>query len=210
MINFLNYKVIIFDLDDTIYDEHLYLEKAYNYIGECLCSSLTSCGITPHEISTFLLLEFEKEGREGLYEKLINKYDVVDFTLDNFLECMRTTPLKQGSIKIRPYMNHLINRMIKEKKMIFILTNGNIKQQKNKINSLNIPHRNKIKVYYASSKGLSFEKPNPYFLNLIKEVSSSHKSEIVFIGDSEIDKKTAFNSDIDFVNVQNLEPQSKY
>ena len=75
--------------------------------------------------------------------------------------------------------------------MIFILTNGNIKQQKNKINSLDLPYRNKIKVYYASSKGSSFEKPNPYFLNQIKEVSSSNESEIIFIGDSEVDKKTA-------------------
>lgn len=210
MINLFNYRIIIFDLDDTIYNELLYLKQAYRYIGECLCQAVSDCESTPDEISSFLFLEFEKEGRSKLYEKLSNKYNIGNFCLDDFLKCMRTVPLRQGSLKINSDMYNLIDKLIKKEKMVFILTNGNIDQQKNKINSLDFPHKDKIKVYYASSMGFNLQKPNPYFVNKIKISCSSIESDIIFIGDSEVDKKTAFNSDIDFINVQDLESQSKY
>ena len=210
MINLFNYRIIIFDLDDTIYNESLYLKQAYRYIGECLCQRVSDCKSTPDEISSFLFLEFEKEGRSRLYEKLSNKYNIGDFCLDDFLKCMRTVPLEEGSIKINSDMYSLIDRLIKKEKMVFILTNGNVDQQKNKIKSLDFPHKDKIKVFYASSRGFDLQKPSPYFVNEIKKSYSSRESDIIFIGDSEVDKKTAFNSDIDFINVQDLESQSKY
>ena len=197
-------------MDDTIYDEILYLKQAYRYIGERLCHSISDCKFTPNNVSSFLSLEFEKDGRSRLYEKLANKYSIGNFSLDDFLECMRTVPLKDGSMKIRLEMQSLINELIKKKKMMFILTNGNIDQQKNKINSLDFPHKNKIEIYYASSMGSDFQKPNPYFINKIKEACSSDGSDIIFVGDSEVDRKAALNSDVEFINIRDLEFQSKY
>ena len=74
--------------------------------------------------------------------------------------------------------------MHQHQKMIFILTNGNIIQQKNKINSINIPYKSFIKVYYASSKGKKFEKPHPYFMNKILFENDIDYNEILFIGDN--------------------------
>ena len=70
-------------------------------------------------------------------------------------------------------------------KVSFILTNGNVTQQKNKISLLNIPFKKEIKVYYSSSMGEEFEKPNPFFLLKILNDNNFCKEQVIYIGDSE-------------------------
>jgi len=203
VVKLLDYRLFIFDLDNTIYDENNYLRKAYNYIAEMIFKKNSSLSV--RQMSSFLISEFENNGRFNLYQKLLDKYDIGNFPLKEFLYCLRNVPIDCNSIPIDKKVQELITILINHKKMVSVLTNGNPDQQKNKINSIDFPHKNEIKIYYASSKGSEFEKPSPYFIDKIKYDSCVEKNEILFIGDSKIDSDTAKNSCIDFMNINQIE-----
>ena len=188
MVNLTLYKAIVFDLDNTIYDEIEYLKLAYHWISyKIVLSDNTKL---QNEIYDFLVDEFMKNGRKNLYQKLKNSKKIDDFnefTLENFLNGLRTCPVNSNQI--------------------FILTNGNVEQQVNKVKSLNIPFKETIAISYASSKGIKYQKPNPYFLDKIISENSFINNEILYIGDSSIDNETAKNIGVDFLYVSDFKSQ---
>ena len=87
MNNIISYKAIVFDLDDTIYNEIEYLKKVFDYI---------SFRLKIDEVSNFLLEEFLKNGRNNLYQKLVKKFSLKNFTINEFLNCYRNCPIKEN------------------------------------------------------------------------------------------------------------------
>ena len=161
----LDYKLYIFDLDDTLYNELDYLIIAYNFVSKQVCKK--NINLSHEQISSYLESEFKIYGRTNLYQKLIKKFNISNFSIKEFLHCLRTVKIKPNSIIMIKQVNKLIRNLIENKKKIVILTNGNHQQQQNKFNSINIPFKNKILPYYASSKGKEFQKPNNYFVDII-------------------------------------------
>ena len=114
------------------------------------------------------------------------------------MSCFRYINISENEIQIRKPIFDFIEKY-HNSKGLFILTNGNVTQQKNKISSLNIPFKKEIKVYYSSSMGEEFEKPNPFFLLKILNDNNFCKEQVIYIGDSEIDEKTASAAGVTFV-----------
>jgi len=195
LINITSYRAVVFDLDNTVYNEIEYLTKVFEYI---------SLKLKIEEVSSFLLDEFSKNGRNNLYQKLVKNFHLKNFTIHDFLNCYRNCPVEENEIKINPSIYGIIEELYRNKRMIFILTNGNIIQQKNKIKSIDLPHKKFINIFYASSKGKKFQKPNPFFINKILLKNSINYNEILFIGDSQVDKQTAINSNIDFKYIHEI------
>ena len=69
MNNISGYKLIIFDLDDTIYSEINYLKLAYKYIAKEITKLNSSLFL--NEISSFLVTEFLNHGRTHIFQKLV-------------------------------------------------------------------------------------------------------------------------------------------
>lgn len=197
------YKAIIFDLDDTVYDEIEYLKRAYKYISEKIVDSESTNHYTENTIYKYLLRTFINEGRVSLFQKAKQKFNINDFTIEQFLNCLRTVNICENEIQVRKSIFEFINKY-QNKKDLFILTNGNITQQKNKIRSLNIPFKERIKVYFSSSLGKELEKPNAYFIQKILHDNNLEKEQVIFIGDTEIDKEAAQAAGIDFLFYQEL------
>ena len=204
MIDLFNYEIIILDLDDTIYPEINYLKKAYKFISEKIIFIENNPRLILSEINSYIVEEFNASGRLNIYQKIKNKFKLTLFTLENFQECLRTVPIEENELKINTVIHDIILNLIKRNKKIFILTNGNVKQQKNKVQALDIPFKNKIKVIYATGLGEKYQKPNPYFLNEILTETQTKLESALFIGDSDIDKKTAENAGMTFMFCKNL------
>lgn len=208
MVNLTLYKAIVFDLDNTIYDEIEYLKLAYRWISHRIV--LSDNTKLQNEIYDFLIDEFMKNGRKNLYQKLKNSKKIDDFnefTLEDFLNGLRTCPINSNQIEIDPDIYRFIEYLHNNNKSIFILTNGNVEQQMNKVKSLNIPFKETIAISYASSKGIKYQKPNPYFLDKIISENSFINNEILYIGDSSIDNETAKNIGVDFLYVSDFKSQ---
>ncbi len=192
-----NYKAVIFDLDNTLYDETEFLFPAYKVISNYIANK---SGYNANAYETYLIDSFSNFGRSYLFDKLI-----YDFQLQNITtveELLKILHSYQPSLAIYENVLSIIEELIFKEKTLFILTNGNHIQQRNKITALNIPIRfPMITVIYANE----FKpKPSPYCVNLIMKKYKIKNTQILIVGDSFIDKSTAENSDIDFLNISNI------
>lgn len=198
-----NFKAIVFDLDDTIYSEIEYLKKAYKYISHKVFENEKRINLSVNDIYYFLIKTFINDGRHNIYQKMCSRFNILKFSIEDFLNCLRTVPLEYNELPIYAPIHEIIT-INHTKKLLFIMTNGNEKQQENKIKALNIPYKNKIRVIFSSSLGSKFEKPNSFFLDKILSENNLVSSDVIFFGDSEIDKEAASNSKVVFFDIHNF------
>lgn len=194
---FKQYKVVVFDLDNTLYDEKKYLFSVYKEIGKYVSKKTKGCA---EKYSDFLINEFNMCGRSKLFNKFLIYFDLTEIIyLEDLLNILRNhvVPLFMFN-----KVNELINFLIDNDIGIYILTNGNIEQQKNKIKNLHIQIKfPNIKIVYANA----YEpKPSPYCLNKIRLECCVDCNAILMIGDSNVDFLAAQKANIDFYNIQNI------
>ena len=182
----------IFDLDNTLIDEKNFLYNAYDEI----CSELFPNNYV--DALLFLKSTFELEGRKFIFNKLLNKFPNNDLSIESCLSILRNYKPKR-KIETKNWFKEFcfkINKPIS----LRIITNGNPKQQKNKIDSLKLPNLVTLdEVIYANE----FEpKPNPSSFYKLKHANNLNSP--IFIGDSEIDKSFCKNLRIEFFNIKNI------
>jgi len=198
MKNFNSYSTIIFDLDNTLYNEIEYISRAYSFIGKKI--SALNKQFSPQDILIFLIEEFKSNGRKNIYQKLITKFNSINYSLSEFLNDLRNVPIPENSIPIKDELYNFILRNINKYKF-FIATNGNKIQQENKFRSAYIPYKNRINIIYCDAFGVDKRKPNPFFINYISKSFHIKLNDMMFIGDSDVDYNAALNGKIDFLMV---------
>lgn len=191
------YKVIVFDLDNTLYDENEYLFAAYADIG---CYVARKTGGNAFEYEAFLIHTFQKEGRYNLFDKFICNFCLTEIiTKKELLNILRSN---DNTLHVYKSLKMLLNDLLqKEQYKVYILTNGNVLQQRNKIEHLDISDLlPNIKVIYADEY---IPKPSPFCLYEIIKNEKINTRDIVFIGDSKADEEAAKAAKIDYINIYN-------
>ena len=184
---FSNFKLIIFDLDNTLINEEDYLFQGYKKIANYL---LEKYRINDSLIESTLIEEFCLNGRKNLFDKLFNKFKITHEELDAVLKILREFKPFNKIPLIHP-MKIILEKLKLTGIPYIILTNGNPAQQKNKINNIEwgdlLPH-----VIYANEI-----EPKPSDLSIKKYLYSTNKQfdkkQILMIGDSKVDKLFAKN-----------------
>ena len=188
----------VFDFDNTIYPEKDYLYQVYYMIGQFVEYQETF----DHDIITkFLTDEFEANGREKLFDKLIEKFNLKEEYKENMLRLLRTgrLPLKLLLFK---EMEWIMNEVVNNNRLLFLLTNGNVEQQRNKIVQVEWNGLQKnLRCYFANEIK---PKPAPDALQLLMEEHALSPEDVVFIGDSKEDEECAKLAGVDFYYVKNL------
>ena len=73
-----DYTLVVFDLDDTLYQETDYLFSAYQEIEKFISKILDF----PYEkVSGFLQRTFESRGRDGLFDLFLDHFNVKDTSI---------------------------------------------------------------------------------------------------------------------------------
>lgn len=192
------YSSLIFDLDDTLYNEIEYLKLAYSFAAEKIHSLNSSSQKV--KLVEFLISTFLAEGRKNLYQKLEKNFNIKNYSVENFLNSLRTVPIMENSIPINKILYDFILGNIQKFK-IFIATNGNPLQQINKYKSLNIPFKNLIQIVYCDSFGKDKRKPSPFFIDHILNKYKLVEKELLFIGNCGTDREAALNGGIDYIDI---------
>ena len=183
-------RTIIFDLDNTLYDEDAYLYGAYKKIA------CTQKNYDDSLIFKFLTNEYKKNGRIRLLNKLEKKFPEIDLSINEMLDLMRTYDGSYINLDLKEWFLKFLN-LVNSDFIIRIITNGNILQQKNKINLLNIENLGFLTdIVYANEYG---GKPNIEPYNAL--IDSKLFGCPIYIGDNEVDELFSKNSGIDFYNV---------
>ena len=197
--DFYKYSLYIFDLDNTIFNEDDYLFEAYKNISGWLAKKIPS--LNEEKLYDELIRIYDAEGRTGLFNKFLAPFDPDLHYLSDCLRILRT--FKPGrKYDILPGMEIILKELVRRKKHISILNNGNIEQQKNKIENIRWEDLDRSICFVFANE---FEpKPSSAGYDYIKNKLGITDIKAVMTGDSEDDRICASNSGIDFIYVNRL------
>jgi HAD superfamily hydrolase (TIGR01549 family) len=208
---FQDYNVILFDLDDTLYPEMDYLKPAFAAIGHFFEKKHA---LNAQQVEDFLTTTFTKYGRQNLFNQCFNHFKEEikgkkrentegvlseNIFVEQCLNILRTVQIRE-KIRFYPFVYEVIPQLIKQGKQIFIITNGNIIQQKNKVKHLDW---DSIDTYITVIFANQFApKPSPKVFTEFLEPNFSLKNKrILFVGDAETDAEFSRNIGVDFLHV---------
>lgn len=197
-----NYNLIIFDLDDTIYNSFYFDNLAYKKISNLLNKKL---GLDKNIINRKILgekkLEKKNNSNHNIFDKILEEFGIVKNKARYVKLCINIYQNnKIKKLDKETTLVNLISKLYRNKKKLFLVTNGNFIRQKNKIKSLAIKkYFNKIYILDKSQN----KSPKPS-VNNVKNLSYlCKKNKSVMVGDSKLDKQFARNLGIRYIKFIN-------
>ena len=179
-------KLVIFDLDGTLVNSDKTVIRILNTIRE----DLTLPSLKSQDISFFLSL-----GGEEMIKKIIGN----DLDTKKYLEIFRQRylddPLEKENLfdGVIDYLNHLKSKSIQ----MAVFTN---KPKDLATKTLKRHQIYNFFNYIVTSDDVDFKKPDPDGCNKIIKMSSILPENIIMIGDSELDQKSANSASIYFLH----------
>jgi FMN phosphatase YigB (HAD superfamily) len=190
-----SYKALVLDLDNTIYPEKDYLFQVYYLIGEFVEFQE---GIPHDQVTKFLVDEFMAKGRDRIFDKMIAHFSLPENYLENCFRLLRTAKLPLPLLIFEDMLLRL-QEASEAGLRLFVLTNGNPEQQLNKIKHLEWHGLDQhIKCYFCNEIA---PKPAPDALLKLLADHQLAPSEVLFLGDANIDEDCAKASSVDFERV---------
>lgn len=182
-------KVIVFDLDDTLYDEIEYVKSCFKEVSNYFSYKFK---IDKSLIYNYMIQDLETNGRGKIFDNMLENFKI--YSKENIKKAIlvyRTHKpnivLPQESIEVLRYYNSL-------KIPIYIVTDGNKIVQNRKIEALGV--RKYIKKDFITHRyGIKNSKPSTYCFEKIAKLEKVEYKDIVYIGD---------NPNKDFVNIKKL------
>ena len=185
----------IFELDDVLYPEKDYLYQVYYVFASLL--EYTEL-IDAKQTTDLLINAYINEGKENAFDTLKESLNIKEKYRKNFDNLMLTAKLP---LKLLLYKNmlNLLQEIVIDRKLPFIVTNGNPEQQLNKIKQTEWHGlENYLKVYFADE---IFAKPEPDVINLLIKDHNLQRRDIIMIENSENDRLCAEVCGLDILNV---------
>ncbi len=181
--------ILIFDLDDTLYEEITFVRSGFYKVAEY---ALKEWGIplnsSIHEMNNILV----NKGRGKIFNEWLstnNKYNK-----RNLKKCISLYRSHIPDIKVCKSAEYILNKYHKKYSM-YIVTDGNKLVQYNKIAALKISQFFN-KVFITHRYGLQAAKPSIYCFKKIKNLAKCDWKDMLYVGD---------NPNKDFVNLKPLQ-----
>lgn len=181
-------RVIVFDLDDTLYEARSFYESGDLAVSELMQKKW---GIPVEESYRRMLELLDKNGGNKLFGQVLKKYGVYSKRAEK--ECVSLLRLHSNpKISLYPDASRCFKRFKSWPK--YIVTDGNKLVQQSKIQALKL-EGNVKKVFITHRHGVKFAKPSPYCLLKIARLEKVIPEQVVYIGD---------NPNKDFVGIKPL------
>ena len=169
-------KAILFDLDDTLYEERQYFCSGFYAVGK----ELERRGVnSANRIASLLMYILDKEGRENIFQKAAEQAAFSDKLIPEIVRLFRS---HQPSISLSKDAVCVLSKLKKNYKLGCV-TDGNIQIQNQKIHALG------LRSYFSAivitdELGNEYRKPHSIpFIRCCQMLGVCTK-ESVFVGDS--------------------------
>ncbi len=171
-------KVIIFDLDDTLYEERAFVESGFkavaNYIQEHF-------GIDKIEFFKTLMNSLEKQGRGRNFDIALINYNLYDKNLvPKLVEVYRS---HKPSIKLYPEVINTLQALRNKRFLLGLITDGLETVQHNKVQSLGIEGLFDL-IVYTDKLGKHTQKPSQYPYEVVLRHFGVTAEEVIYVGDN--------------------------
>lgn len=179
--------IVVFDMDDTLYDEITYVESGFRTVCDFLHQTFKA---PKQKCFELMMKELKKNGRGKIFNVALEKYGILNKT--NIRKCVSIYRTHTPDIELNKEAIDCFKRFHDYPK--YVVTDGNKIAQGRKVDALGLKQMMK-KVFITHQYGLSSSKPSPYCFFKIMEMENSNPQNIVYIGD---------NPNKDFVGIKPL------
>jgi phosphoglycolate phosphatase-like HAD superfamily hydrolase len=185
----------VFELDDVLYPEKDYLYQVYYLFSSFLeyTEQIDATAATAFMVATYL-----EQRQDAVFDRLKIKYALDEKYKSNFDQLNRTAKLP---LKLLLYedMLKLLQEIVVDRKKIFIVTNGDPKQQLNKIKQTDWNGLEPYLTCYFANE--SRPKPETDAIDLLIKQHSLQRRSILMIGQADEDAQCAEAAGVDFLRV---------
>lgn len=184
-------KVIVFDLDDTLYDEMTYVKSGFQAVARFLSERFL---IRYDDSMEIMLTELESNGRGQVFDRVLINYEI--YSKNNVKDCLRVYRSHHPQIQLYDDAERCIKTLEQMEIPLYIVTDGNKLVQYRKLKTLGLYDHPAIRKCYISRRfGTKHEKPSPYCFMQICTKEQVKPSDVVYVGD---------NPNKDFVGIKPL------
>lgn len=180
-------KVIVFDLDDTLYDEYTYVKSGFLQVAAFLSMENH---LNADEVFDWMWGRLQSHGRGAIFDDVLKEFDC--YSKKRVKQCLSVYRNHLPQITLPQKTIECLNRL--QHYPMYIVTDGNKNVQHQKLVALGLYE--KMKHCYVSHRyGVKNAKPSPYCFLHIAQREKVEPKDIVYIGD---------NSRKDFVGIKPL------
>lgn len=167
--------VIVFDLDDTLFDELTYAHSGLRAAAQFLSPILKK---DSSEIALALNQELT-EKREQVFDRFLSKQGIINKGLVK--QCISVYRGHNPQISLYPEAEDCLQRF--SNYPIYVVTDGNKIVQRKKFNALGLNKRVK-KCLCTNAYGMNHCKPSPYCFQKICSLEKALPSQVVYVADN--------------------------
>lgn len=178
--------VLVFDLDDTLYDEASYVRSGFKEVAKYLSRKYN----IPPESCYLDLLERLESGRGRIFDDVLLKYGL--YSKREVARCLSVYRHHRPAISLYEDADNCLRRF--QGYPLYIVTDGNKLVQNNKLIALGLAGRVQH-CYITHRYGIKNAKPSPYVFNIICRRENTSPEKIIYVGD---------NPNKDFVGIKPL------
>ena len=182
------FMILIFDLDDTLYDERTYVVSGLRAVARFGYERFGWC---PTESLSFMQNVLDKSGRGQIFDLWLASRSRSTRSLVE--ECVKVYRHHTPSLQLALGVEKLLERL-SSGYCLYLVTDGHKIVQSKKVEALGISHFFQ-KVMITHRYGIRHAKPSTYCFELIKSREECEWEEMAYIGD---------NPAKDFVNLNVL------
>jgi putative hydrolase of the HAD superfamily len=174
----LQIKVILFDLDDTLYDEKLFVKSGFKEVSKYIADNFD---INKKDFYKALIKIFNRGIRGKVFDNALDVMNIPHSSklISEMLEIYRE---HHPNIRLNEDVKNLLKKLHNFLKL-GIITDGYLNVQKNKVNSLSL-NDYFDNIIYTDQYGRNFWKPNVYCFELALKFFCITSNEVLYIGDN--------------------------
>src|SRR5690349_1160914 len=135
--------VLVFDLDDTLYDETTYVKSGFKAVAMFLAEKFN---LNEDEVYSDFLTEWQQKGRGKIFDNVLHKHNIYSAKLTK--TCITVYRFHKPEIELSTEGIACLERF--KNYPIYIVTDGNKVAQNNKIKALGL--ENKVKRYFITHR----------------------------------------------------------
>lgn len=168
--------VLVFDLDDTLYDERTYVESGFRAVA---AFGAARFGWNPEESFRHMVASLDRDGRGAVFDRWLAEFG-------------RST---KGLVQqcVREYRNHTPHlRLLSSAQALlpmlggypkYIVTDGHKLVQQRKVDALGVEHFFD-RVFITHRFGIRNAKPSTYCFDLIRRRENCAWADVMYVGDN--------------------------
>ncbi len=195
-------KAVVFDLDDTLYDEVDYCKSGYRAVSQYISSFDGAPG--PQRLFNALWKEFTSGNRRQVFNAIVEKLNIGGESDEKLISRLVEIYRCHRPQIILPAESRSMLEQMKERYRLALLTDGYLPAQRLKVESLGIADFFEVLVY-TEQLGREYWKPCTAGFEYVLEQLNIEANEAVYVGDN-AEKDFIGPNRLGFLTIQLVRP----